>query len=230
MAEYYRMDLADYVWPISIRVDDHHLRYAGTGFGMERPGLVLTASHVLDSAREAAEVYISRSSGPPHVPASCMKRHPGADIATLVFEGDSVPLCFKLAEPPKEVGQFYLGTEVNTYGYPSRSGGPAKTILEPRLMRGHIQRHVGQEWNGGVHDAFELSFPALPGQSGSPVFLDDDIQSVIAVLTTNFESSVVVDSYEEHQQDGEKEIHKISKVVSYGIGAALWPYADWIRT
>lgn len=40
---------------------------------------------------------------------------------------------------------------------------------------------------------------------------------------------MVLGSYEEHLQDGEKETHKIKKVVSYGIGAALWRYADRIR-
>ena len=38
----------------------------------------------------------------------------------------------------------------------------------------------------------------------------------------------MIDSYEEHHKDGDKEIHKIKKVISYGIGAALWPLTDWI--
>ena len=114
-----------------------------------------------------------------------------------------------------------MGTEISSYGYPSREGGPDKTILEPRLMRGHIQRNFQYEWGDlrRRYHAFELSFPVLPGQSGSPVFLDHEIRSTIAVLTTSFESSVVIDMYEEeNQKNGENEIHKTSKSSLTGSG------------
>ena len=177
------------------------MRYSGTGFGIKSPGLVLTASHCLGNAKGPDEVYLGARDGG-FLPASCMKRHPEADIAALVFEADRAPSCFELGEPPENDGEFYMGTEISSYGYPSREGGPDKTILEPRLMRGHIQRNFQYEWGDlrRRYHAFELSFPVLPGQSGSPVFLDHEIRSTIAVLTTSFESSVVIDMYEEENQ------------------------------
>ena len=48
------------------------------------------------------------------------------------------------------------------------------------------------------------------------------------MLAANVESSIVIDSYDEHQEDGEKEIRKLNKVISYGIGTALWPLTDWM--
>ena len=56
------------------------------------------------------------------------------------------------------------------------------------------------------------------------------LSGIYEIASTNFESSTEIDSYEEHQENGIKEVHKIEKVVSYGIGAALWPLADWIRS
>ena len=97
-------------------------------------------------------------------------------------------------------------------------------------MSGHIQRNFRYKQGKCSFHACELSFPAVLGQSGSPILLANDIGSAIAVLTTNFESSIVIDSYEEHQGDGQKEIHKIKKVISYGVGAALWPLTDWISS
>ena len=97
-------------------------------------------------------------------------------------------------------------------------------------MSGHIQRVFHYEQRGYRFRAYELSFPSILGQSGSPILPANNIDFAIAVLTTNFESSILVDSYEEHHEGGEKEIHKIKKVISYGIGAALWPHADWINS
>ena len=97
-------------------------------------------------------------------------------------------------------------------------------------MSGHIQRHFKHALGEYCFTAYELSFPVIVGQSGSPVLLEHGVDSAIAILTGNFESSTVVDSHEEHEVDGVKERHIVKKVITYGIGAELLPLSVWIRS
>ena len=50
------------------------------------------------------------------------------------------------------------------------------------------------------------------------------------MATDDFESSILVDEVEEHDAQGRLDRHIIKKVVAYGVGLALWPLADWIRS
>ena len=124
-----------------------------------------------------------------------VKPHPTADVTALVFKRDQSLRPFKLGEAPVEIGEFYLGTEVISHGYPSRQEGPDKVVLEPRLRGGHIQRNFRYDQGHYSFHACELSFPAILGQSGSPILLKDDIDFAIAVLTRAF--SAISDASEE---------------------------------
>ncbi len=223
-----RINPREYICPIGLRDgDDDLVRFSGTGFGFETPGIVLTASHVVDSA-EPERIFLKLKSGQFVKPRS-VTHHPTADVAALAFESDQSPRAFKLGAPTVG-GGFYLGEEVITFGYPAVSEDLRKIQLEPRLMSGHIQRHFNHALGKYRFAAYELSFPVIVGQSGSPVLLKHGIESAIAILTGSFESSIVVDSHEEHETDGTKEIHIVKKVITYGIGAALLPLSVWIRS
>ena len=224
-----KLNVVEYVHPIGIRRNGELVNFAGTGFGVEKSGLILTAAHVVANAINAQEIYVQLHAGK-FLRAYSMILHPTADVAALLFKPDHSLPFFKLGNPPTEIREFFLGTEVLSYGYPFTRENPDKVKLEPRLMSGYIQRNFCHEQGNYSFHAYELSFPSILGQSGSPILLANDIDSAIAVLTTNFESSIVIDSYEEYDEGGQKEIHKIKKVISYGIGAALWPLADWIRS
>ena len=224
-----RIDVSEYIRPIGILNKHNVVRSAGTGFGFHKPGLVLTAAHVVAAASRPNAIHLQMKSGR-FLRARSVKAYPKADVAVLTFDANQSPPYFRLGEPPKQIGKFYLGTEVLSYGYPLKKEGSGKGRLEPRLMSGYIQRIIKYEQEKYSYHAFEPSFPTIPGQSGSPILLKDDIDYAIAVLTRNFESSTEIDSYEEHLEDGEKEIHKIIKVVSYGIGTALWPLKHWISS
>lgn len=222
-----RINPREYICPIGLRDgDDDLVRFSGTGFGFETPGLVLTASHVVGSA-DPERVFLKLKSGQFVNPHS-VTHHPTADVAALAFKADQLPRAFKLGTPTVE-GDFYLGEDVITFGYPAVSEDLGKVRLEPRLMSGHIQRHFNHALGKYCFAAYELSFPAIVGQSGSPVLLEHGIDYAIAILTDNFESSIVVDSHEEHEADGTKERHIVKKVITYGIGAALLPLYDWIQ-
>ena len=218
----------EYICPIGLLNDDNDLiRFRGTGFGIERLGLVLTAAHVIGSAKPD-RIFLELQPGQFVKPLS-VTRHPTVDVAGLVFEENQSPRAFKLGKPT--TGEdFYLGEDVITFGYPSASEGPGKVKLKPRLMCGHIQRHFKHAFHEYRFAAYELSFPVIDGQSGSPVLLEHGIDYAIAILTGNFDSSTVVDSHEEHEADGTKEVHKVKKVITYGVGAALLPLSGWVRS
>lgn len=220
--------LHDYIRPIGIRRERGLIRFAGTGFGFREPGLVLTAAHVVAAATEARSVLLRLRDGT-FLQATTIAVHPTADVAALRFEPGQTLRTFQLAEPPAGLTDHHLGTEVGSYGYPYRQEGPNRITLEPRLLTGDIQRCFQYEQGNRRYHAYETSFPVTPGQSGSPAFLTNRVTSVVGVLTTNFQSSTIIDEYEEHVEEGQRELHRITKVVSYGIAAALAPLADWIR-
>ena len=228
------LNLAEYIRPIGILRNESVIKFAGTGFGIEKPGLVLAAAHVVSGVTNPQEIYIELPDGNPldvrFLQAHSLHLHPTADLVALLFEPNPSLRAFKLGNPPTDMNDFYLGTEIVSYGYPSTTQSPDKVHLEPRLMTGYLQRNFYFKQFDYSFQAYELSFPVMPGQSGSPILLADDIDYAIAVLTTNFESSTLIDFYEEHHENDEKEFHKITKVINFGVGLALWPFTEWIRS
>lgn len=229
MPQYSGLAPSKYICPLGVLDDDGIARFAGTGFGIQRRGVVLTASHVVANATSPDEIILGIGEGR-LLRAHHIERHPETDLAALFIDSDRAPSCFSLGEPPEEWGDFPLGTEISSYGFPYRDESNGRKTLEPRLMRGHIQRHfrhVSHRSRRHFH-AIELSFPISLGQSGSPVFLDHAVRSAIAVVTDNFDSSRVLEVEEEYKQDGGREVHKTSRIVSFGIGAVLWRHTDWL--
>lgn len=228
------LNITTHVRPLGVQGHDGQIKFAGTAFGVERPGLVLTAAHVVQNATpDRLHLEIARStnaSGTRFRNPRSVTVHPSADIALLTFdEVDAIPH-FELAKPPEEIGEFHLGTEVLSYGYPRRVESPSRVSLEARLLTGHIQRAFRHQRAGLRYGAYELSFPSVDGQSGSPVLLSNDVTSAVAMITDNFESAILVDQYEEHDAQGRLEKHTINKVVTYGVALALWRVADWIQS
>ena len=228
------VDIKTYVRPLGVQRQHGQISFAGTAFGVERPGLVVTAAHVVqDATPDRLHLEIARATTASDVrfrnPRS-VTVHPSADLALLKFDEDDAIPYLKLAKPPECTGEFHLGTEIVSYGYPRRVESPSRVKLESRLLTGHIQRAFRHQRAGRRYHAYELSFPSVDGQSGSPVLLANDVTSAVAMATDSFESSILVDEVEEHDAQGQLERHIIKKVVAYGVGLALWPLADWIRS
>lgn len=127
-------------------------------------------------------------------------------------------------------GRFPLGAKISAYGFPYRDEPSGRKTLEPKLMRGHIQRHFrhGSQNPRRRFPAIELSFPVSPGQSGSPVFLDHVVRSVIAVVTDNFDSPRVLESRKSTNKTAIGRFTRQAGSISFGIGAVLWRPADWL--
>ena len=222
-----------FVRPIGIK-KHNRINFAGSAFGLEKPGLCVTAAHIVrDMSRDQIVLEHGTDLGESSrfwLPTS-VTIHPSADIAVMKFDKyEAIPF-FKIAEPPIDIGEFHLGTEVRSYGYPRTVKKDNWVSLEPRLMTGTIQRVLPSRHERLSYQTYELSFPSVDGQSGSPVFLVEDSNSALAMVIGNFESSVQVDEDVEHIVNGNLKKQVITKkVVSYGIGLALWPLADWIRS
>lgn len=216
----------NYIRPIGIKQEGDIVEFSGTGFGYQSAGIVMTASHVVCGTKPE-NIYMQLVDGSfvnPHSVAI----HPSADIAAMLFDRSKAPLCFSKGVPAGSGAIYELGTSVISYGFPYIDIGGNRKELEPRLLTGNIQRCFKYAIGSMHYEAYELSFPTPVGLSGSPVMLENNIDFAIGVVTTNFESSTVIDSYEEHQEDGTKEIHKTIKVTTYGIAATLFSIDDWI--
>lgn len=187
----------------------------GTAFGIERPGLVLTARHVVEGKQEASLRLCCTSYRPlVHKRIDHIVSHPEADIAALVLEPDDRLDHFDIGTPEKGFAEFPLGEGVASYGFPS-----VKEQVQPRFMKGHIQRHFRNRDHGYDYRAFELAFPAFPGQSGSPVFKDSNRQEVVGLVTAST-------SYFSTKRDS----GQLTAAGFWAIGASITPLSEWVRT
>ena len=109
------------------------------------------------------------------------------------------------------------GGDFISFGYPSEEGERAV----PRFFKGHFQRHFGySDPSGRTYFAGEMSIPAPAGLSGGPLSRPQTPDKICAIVTTNHDSYLVIDSYEEEERDGDVSRGQIRRVVSYGIAAA----------
>lgn len=190
----------------------------GTGFNIKRPGLVLTAAHVVENQKC---VLITSNFKPTIETLSVTKiiRHPKADVAALSLPDGAWKDMeyFKIGIPRSGYRDFPVGTEIASYGYPKIGG---EQPIPERYMKGHIQRQFEYKKIQYQYQAFELGFPAFAGQSGSPVFLDDVLYAsdgrnqAVGIVT----ESVVYETEEEEKS-----------TVRWAIAASLMPLREWIE-
>lgn len=190
----------------------------GTGFQIQRAGCVLTASHVLN---DQDRVLVVNTSGSQLdiIESERIIKHPKADLAAIMIPSATREKTeyYELGTPPAEYGDFPLGEEVASYGYPKLAG---EMPVAPRLMKGHIQRRFEYQDDPYAYAAFELSFPSFPGQSGSPIFLDN--------LTTNARNQAIgivtrTTSFTSEEQG------EITVAAWWAVGASLTPLRSWIE-
>ena len=185
------------------------LELHGTGFRLGRPDVVMTAKHVASNCRDDCFVIFDKGDGRglssfEHVGRIVVPPDSGADLAALILRDAGAWETFNLAPRP----DFLLGMPVGSFGYPEDTR-PGK--VEPRMLIGHIQRIMGHETDSYRYVAYELGFPAFPGQSGSPVFSDRGRDNVVAVVTQSKMRSRSVPAASS----------------SWTIGISLYPFEDW---
>ena len=194
----------------------------GTAFGVVKPGLVITAGHVVHGMDSRSLMVVCTYCSPIEcIMVDKMERHPVADVAALFLRkgSDLDQLEYFSIGRPSDVysgyDEFPLAEDILAYGFPMVG---AEKPVRPRMMKGHIQakyEHTNATYRYG---AYELSFPAFPGLSGSPVFCDWDnrASAAIGIVTDRISYST------EHN-------NQVTK--SYlTVAAALHPIIDWIES
>lgn len=218
---------ADYIRPIFFytgKKGDEY-KFLGSAFGFETPNCLLTAKHVVNGFN-LSDLFVLSKYPNKYIPIKKIHKHSHVDIALIKIEENPpyTPLYFKIFDD--HIG---LGAQIFSYGYPASNINTNKIKLESRSLTGYVQRIFNYEFKEYKYEACELSFPITGGFSGSPVLLQREGTKCIGVITHSYESETIVDYYEEHITSKNKEVHKISKVISYGLCVYLLRYKNWFK-
>ena len=186
----------------------------GTGFRVA-PNVVVTAKHVVENYRECAVGTMPKRSNVVVTPAESIHLEPSskADLAVLVLEDQGPPLDYLRIMPSHGYG--ILGAPVSSYGYAVEKNGG----FTQRFMVGHVQRfylHDDPDKRQERYEAYELSFPAFGGQSGSPICLrevPDPYRHRVAAMVTNSLPYFAPDR---------------PMAAFWAVGLVLGPFSDWI--
>ena len=156
----------------------------GTCFPVEEGGWFLTSAHILEAVDQDA-VRIEAAHGGIHSssPVDAVIPHPGADIALLVSKQAPAVKNPFVAARPRTGMDFLPGEWVVSCGYTVLKNRNKEAELDARLMHGRIQKHRLVTCGDVQYTRYELSFPSLAGNSGSPVCLDSDWRKVMGVVT-----------------------------------------------
>jgi hypothetical protein len=195
-------------------------KYIGSAFCFLSPTIFITAAHCVDRSPE--NLWINHVSGP--IPDLCTKVYniktiPNADLAVFQTEAPRA----QWAKPFTKVKYGVpFGTEVCSLGATENliDWSPGKETM--RMHRGYVQRPFCYQRHPYAYTAFELSYMCPGGLSGSPVFLADSPDTVIGVVTGNFETYTTLE--EEFEETIESRVFKrksTRKVISYGIATNL---------
>ena len=187
----------------------------GTCFGIAKPGVVLTANHVVkDIPHNQLFVVGTFDSHPLICKVNKVINHPKADVSALMITLREPLEYFKIGKPPHGFDDFPLAEDVLSYGFPIMLN---EKPIEPRMMKGHIQRTYLYKDKEYCYSAYELGFPAFHGQSGSPVFPDlNNRDTVIGIVTRSIAFS--------------SEQGNTRADASWAIGASLISIVDWVES
>ena len=182
----------------------------GTAFAIHRPGVVMTAAHVLAGHPEV--LLVSTAFDPlKYIRIAKVVLHETADVAILLTEPSADLEWFQIGSPVDGYDDFPLGEEVEAYGFPMVG---IERPIPPRLMQGHIQCKLTRKTDHYAYSAYELSFPAFHNLSGAPLFRSWQRSQVIGVVT---------DSTTYSSEAGRSHTH-----ASWTLASALLPLKDWI--
>ena len=186
----------------------------GTCFAFGRPGLFLTAAHVIRDIPMYAVSVASPGPTPKRWRVDSIRCHEAGDVAALYIDHtakEQHSACFIRGIPLPGFPDFALGENIIALGYPLLAD---EWSVRMRVMKGHLQALYSYRTALYEYRAFELPFPAFPGQSGSPVIRDWARNEVIGVVTENVMCS------SERGENGTD--------ANWTLAASLAPLAEWL--
>jgi hypothetical protein len=198
--------------------------FAGSCGAYTRRDVFITAAHCIPANRTLIIALEGDNNG--RLVRRCVK-HPTTDIAVLVTDPpEPDPFASQVFHRPGN--QVIIdGGDFICYGFPAE-GSPENRPIG-RTIRGNIQRYFNYNApNGDQYFAMEMSCPAPAGLSGSMLAYLNRPDIPIGVVTTNYDSYVLLDRLEEVEKNGAIYREQISRVVSYGIAASLINEQTWL--
>jgi Trypsin-like peptidase domain len=198
--------------------------FLGTCFTYRDSRVVVTAAHCVGNLPQN-EIVVVWSPGPVVRRASAVTKHPEADIAVVTVPAPRDPLeCFSRIIPYQTLGEDFYAVGFTEVAPPN---APRRPLA--RLYKGHFQTFYAYEsFFGYRYAAGEISIPAPGGLSGGPVFLPRDQQTVVAMVTENVNSALVLDSVEEVSDDGKEYKALYQSISRFGVVLMLAPIAEWL--
>jgi hypothetical protein len=206
----------------------------GTCTAFKRPDYALTAAHCVEGCRvdDLWVFYLGRGGQMRSVESLVV--HDTADLCVLQLYPD--PSDDLGGNPPDafwgSVGNFTLGEEFMTYGYPvegRESLGPLKVGESARVIRGYYQRFFEfGNLRGFRFLAGEMSVAATSGMSGGPLFRPDALPMLTGLVAASIESSVEAYKRVEVRDGTETYVEKVDRITTYGVALMLDPLSEWL--
>jgi hypothetical protein len=230
----------DYVVPVcqaEVSTNNEKLtRLEGTAFFINRDGVFLTAGHVLQVVKADASGLTWGLNLKGLTSNHNFFAHLGEiDFAPAPFDigiGRVNHPSLSWFSPYSADGARGW-TDVKTLGYPASALNttPEKFNIHLRLLKGYIQREINED-ELPIHrphpHCYELNFPIPNGLSGSPLFsTEGNRRQLIGVCVKSIDVEIIIDSFTEVDDQGNRFREKRARVEQYGIAHSILPLLDW---
>jgi S1-C subfamily serine protease len=194
--------------------------FLGTGFFCTDSHVLVTANHVVARwagpfliavLRETIETY----------PATVVASDPAVDLALLRVSGYAPPQSFQLGED----SEIAFNVPVLSFEYGTTLTAGRNVELSPATRMGNVTRRLRLPHLGQAGDRIlEISFPALLGASGSPLFNSQTFK-VWGVVVANRAHHLIPAQVEQmHRPDG-----LLEEEVKYLLPQALAVNVEHLR-
>jgi hypothetical protein len=195
----------------------------GTCFHYRARHLFITAAHCVP---EDAEVAVYQRLNGIVRPVVEIARDPSHDIAVLRTQQHEDDPKLEAQMLTGVSSEHIMGGDFLTHGFPIE--GANEPV--PRLLKGHFQRiFTYTNTDGHEYFAAELSVPTPAGHSGGPVVWSHSPRELVAVVTTNHDSYILLDQIEEIEEDGRILRVESRRIVTYGIAVMVSGIKEWIE-
>jgi hypothetical protein len=209
-------------------------RVVGTCTSFKRAEMALTVAHCVADI-DPGDLWIAKLERGGQMRSTVkVDTHPTADLAALHLFPDEAD---HVSDVPADafwgtVGNYTLGEEFMTYGYPLEAReamGPFKAVESARLLRGNFQRfHQFADPGGHQFLAGEMSVPAPTGMSGAPLFRPGALPMLTGLVVGSTESSVLAYKVTEVKDGVETYLERVDRVTTYGVALMLAPFSGWL--